>query len=201
MPLSLSRPAVTRNPSFLGLSVAEPAVHHRGMANEIAHTPAGHGPHHLMLGTVAVSRLLGAEETDGRFSLVELSGLPGSGPGPHIDPWCESFYVLEGELTFRYERDGAVHTAVARQGDAFSIPRGVGHAFSVSSAGPARYLIASTPAGIDTFFADAGEPIAQGVVPDDPPPFDRNRLLEAFAKHDLTPYEFPADTDGARLPS
>jgi quercetin dioxygenase-like cupin family protein len=162
------------------------------MTNGFTHTPAGRGPHHLMLGTTAVSRLLGAEETDGRLSLVELSGLPGSGPGPHIDPWCESFYVLEGELTFRYEREGTVHTVVAGPGDAVSIPSGVGHAFSVSGPEPARYLIVSTPAGIDAFFADAGEPIASGRVPDEPPPFDRDRLLAAFAEHGLTRYEFPS---------
>jgi quercetin dioxygenase-like cupin family protein len=129
------------------------------MTDHATHTLAGAGPHQLMLGTVTVSRLLGGKETDGQFSLVELQGLAGSGPGPHVDPWRESFYVLEGELTVRYERDGAVHALVARPGDAFTIPTGVGHAFSVTSSEPARYLILSTPAGIDAFFADAGEPI------------------------------------------
>jgi quercetin dioxygenase-like cupin family protein len=147
------------------------------------HTKAGSGPHHLMLGTVAVSRLLGAEETDGELGLVQLEGLPGSGPGPHVDPWRESFYVLEGELTIRLE-DGEV---VAGPGDTVSIPSGVVHAFSVSSAEPARYLILSAPAGLEAFFADAGEPLARCAVPAEPPPFDRERLLAAFAKHGLTP--------------
>ena len=160
------------------------------------HTPAGHGPHHLMLGTVTVSRLLGSEETGGALSLVALTGLPGSGPGPHLDPWQESFYVLEGELTFRHERDGAVHTVVAGAGDAVSIPPGAGHAFSVSSTEPARYLIISTPAGIDTFFADAGEPIERPELPSEPPAVDRERLLAAFAAHGLTPYDFPTVTSG-----
>jgi quercetin dioxygenase-like cupin family protein len=156
------------------------------------HTAAGSGPHTLLLGTVAVSRLLGGAETDGRLSLVELHGRPGSGPGPHLDPWQESFYVLEGELTFRFERDGAVESIAVGAGDAFTIPQGVGHAFSVTSDEPARYLIASTPAGIDTFFADAGAPLERPGLPDDPPPFDRERLLAAFAKHGLVPYSFPA---------
>jgi quercetin dioxygenase-like cupin family protein len=147
-----------------------------------------------MLGTIAVSRLLGATETDGTLALVELRGLPGSGPGAHLDPWHESFYVLEGELTFRFEQDGAVHTAVARAGDAVSIPPGVGHAFSVTSPEPARYLIAGTAAGIEDFFADAGEPIAEATLEDGARPFDRERLLAAFAKHDLpTSYSFPAE--------
>jgi quercetin dioxygenase-like cupin family protein len=164
------------------------------MTDHVTHTPAGRGPHHLMLGTVTVSRLLGGAETDGRLALVELRGLPGSGPGAHLDPWRESFYVLEGELTFRYEQDGAVATAVARAGDAVSIPPGVGHGFSVTSAEPARYLILGTQAGIEDFFADAGEPIAAPALDGLPGPFDRERLLAAFAKHDLpTTYELPAE--------
>jgi quercetin dioxygenase-like cupin family protein len=155
-----------------------------------SYTAAGTGPHHLMLGRVAVSRLLGGAETGGALSLVELIGAPGSGPGPHLDPWRESFYVLDGELTFRFEEDGAVRTLIARRGDALSIPQGVGHAFSVTSDTPARYVIASVPAGIDAFFADAGEAIPQPVVPVDPPPFDRERLRHAFAKHRLSPFSF-----------
>jgi quercetin dioxygenase-like cupin family protein len=146
-----------------------------------------------MLGTVTVSRLLGGADTGGELSLVELSGLPGSGPGPHLDPWRESFYVLEGELTFRVEEQGAVRTLIAGRGDAVSIPAGVGHAFSVSSSEPARYLILGTPAGIDAFFADAGEPIERAELPSEPPAFDRGRLLGAFDKHGLTPYSFPAE--------
>lgn len=158
-----------------------------------AHTPAGHGPHHLMLGTVTVSRLLGSADTAGQLSLVELKGLPGSGPGPHVDPWRESFYVLEGQLTFRVEEDGRLRTIVARPGDAVSIPRGLGHAFSVTSAEPARYLLASTAAGIAAFFADAGEPVASADLPSEPPPFNRERLRAAFAKHGLAPYRFAAE--------
>jgi quercetin dioxygenase-like cupin family protein len=162
------------------------------MTKRSSHTPAGRGPHQLMLGTVTVSRLLGRDETGGEFSLVELTGRPGSGPGPHIDPWRESFYVLAGELTFRYEQDGAVRSVVAGPGDAFTVPTGVGHAFSVTSAEPARYLIIGSPAGIDAFFADAGEPIEQPALPSEPPGFDRERLIAAFEKHGATHHDFPA---------
>jgi quercetin dioxygenase-like cupin family protein len=162
------------------------------MTDRTAYTPSGQGPHQLMLGTVTVSRLFGAKETAGEFSLVELTGLPGSGPGPHTDAWRESFYVLDGELTFRYEHDGAVHSVVAGPGDAFTVPTGVGHAFSVTSPEPARYLIVSTPAGIDAFFADAGEEIAAPDLPDEPPAVDRDRLRAAFAKHGAAGHEFPA---------
>jgi quercetin dioxygenase-like cupin family protein len=147
-----------------------------------------------MLGSVAVSRVLGGDQTGGALSIVELIGAPGSGPGPHLDPWRESFYVLDGELTFRCAEGGAVRTIVAQRGDAVSIPEGVGHAFTVTSAAPARYLIASTPAGIDAFFADAGEAIAHALLPSEPPEFNRDRLRAAFAKHRLTPLSFPTET-------
>lgn len=163
------------------------------MTDRTNHTPAGVGPHRLMLGNVTVSRLLGGPETGGELSLVELQGLPGSGPGPHVDPWRETFYVLAGELDFRFEEDGAVRSLRARPGDAVTIPAGVGHAFSVAGPEPARYLIVSSPAGIDAFFADAGEPIDRPVLPAEPTAPDRERLRAAFAKHSLTPYEFPPD--------
>jgi quercetin dioxygenase-like cupin family protein len=134
--------------------------------------------------------LLGGDQTGDAMSLVELVGAPGSGPGPHLDPWRESFYVLDGELTFRFEEDGPVRTLVARRGDAVTIPQGVGHSFSVTSATPARYLIASTPAGIDAFFADAGEAIPNAVLPSEPSVVDGSRLRAAFAKHRLSPYSF-----------
>lgn len=162
------------------------------MTNHISHTSAGAGPHQLMLGSVTVSRLLAGEETDRELSLVELTGLPGSGPGPHVDPWRETFYVLHGELHFRFEQDGAVHSLLAGPGDAVSIPAGVGHAFSVGGSGPARYLILGTPAGIDAFFADAGEPLERPILPEEPAPFDRDRLRAAFVEHGLPGYEFPA---------
>jgi quercetin dioxygenase-like cupin family protein len=184
------------NPRFVGLP-AGPAPSSIGvMSTHTTHTAAGSGPHRLMLGTVTVSRLLGGEQTGGQLSLVELRGLPGSGPGPHVDPWHESFYVLEGELTFRFEQDGAVSTLVAGPGDAVSIPTGVGHAFSVTGGEAARYLILGTPAGIDAFFADAGQPIQRAELPQEPPGFDRDRLRAAFAEHGLTPYDFPGQPAG-----
>lgn len=161
------------------------------MDEHVTHTPAGAGPHHLMLGELTVSRLLGAGQTGGELALLELRGLPGSGPGPHVDPWRESFYVLEGELTFRFERAGGVDEATTGPGDAVSIPAGVGHAFSVGGTEPARFLIAASPAGIEAFFADAGEPLESPLLPDAPRPFDRGRLQAAFAGHGLAPHELP----------
>jgi len=162
------------------------------MASHVRNTSAGNGPHHLMIGSVVVSRLLGDDETDGELSMVELSGLPGSGPGPHVDAWRETFYVLEGELTIRFEgEEGDAREVVAAPGDVVSIPAGITHAFTVSGAESARYLIVGTPAGIDAFFADAGDAIDEPKLPSEPQPFDRERLQAAFAKYDLRAASLP----------
>ena len=163
--------------------------------DQTVYTPAGEGTHHLVLGSVAVRRVIAGAATAGEFSLVELVGAPGSGPGPHLDPWRENFYILNGELTFRVEAAGVERTIVARSGDAVSIPQGIGHMFRVTSATPARFLIIGLPGGIDAFFADAGEPIARLELPPDPPPIDRARLQSAFAKHGLGAFRFAAATD------
>jgi quercetin dioxygenase-like cupin family protein len=149
--------------------------------------------HPVMGGSIAVR--LRADETGARLGMIENVVPPGFGNLPlHVHPdFDEAFYVLEGELTFRVEEDGAVRTFAAGPGDTVSIPRGVGHAFSVTSAGAARFLIVSTAAGIAAFFADAGEPIERPVLPNDAPPFDRERLQAAFVRHGLSPYSFPVD--------
>ena len=89
-----------------------------------------------MLGTDVTSRLLGGDQTDEELALVEATAPPGGGPGLHIDPWRESFYVLDGELTFEVHDDAGSHRFAARPGDAVSIPRGAGHAFKITGHRP-----------------------------------------------------------------
>lgn len=159
------------------------------------HHPAGTGPHHLMLGTHVTSRLLGGDQTDEELALVEATAPPGGGPGLHIDPWRESFYVLDGELTFEVHDDAGRHRFAARPGDAVSIPCGAGHAFKITGTDQARFLVFSAPAGIERFFADAGEALAEPAPPAEPRAPDRDRLLAAFAAHGLQPFtpHLPAD--------
>jgi quercetin dioxygenase-like cupin family protein len=153
-----------------------------------AHHPAGTGPHHLMLGTDVTSRLLGGDETEDELALVQATAPPGGGPGLHVDPWRESFYILHGELTFEVHDDAGSHRFTACRGDAVSIPRGAGHAFKITGTDRARWLVFSSPAGLERFFADAGEPLAESVPPSEPPVPDRDRLLAAFAAHGLQPF-------------
>jgi quercetin dioxygenase-like cupin family protein len=65
-----------------------------------------------------------AETTDGAYGLVESTIAPGASPPLHIHRReDEAFYVLEGELTFRY--DGEDHAAGS--GTFVFLPRDVPH--------------------------------------------------------------------------
>jgi quercetin dioxygenase-like cupin family protein len=163
------------------------------------HHHAGAGPHYLMLGTDVTTRLFGGDETGEELALIEAKSAPGGGPGLHVDPWRESFYILEGELTFEIHDDAGSRRFVAGPGDAVSIPRGLGHAFKITGNHQARFLVISAPAGLERFFADAGDPLPDATPPSEPRPADRDRLLAAFAAHGLQPFQSEPDTHARQM--
>lgn len=156
------------------------------------HTPAGTGPSVLMLGTDVVTTLIAGASAENDLAIVEASCIRGGGPRPHTDPWRESFYVLEGELSFQLERNGRLEDVTVTAGDAVSVPAGIGHAFTASGAQPARFLVISTPGGLDRFFADAGEPAIGATPKAERPPIDRERLMAAFERHGVKSFQ-PAE--------
>jgi quercetin dioxygenase-like cupin family protein len=145
---------------------------------EAIFTPATGGERNLMLGSVVCSTKLAGRATGDELAMIEVGCPRGTGPGPHTDPWRESFFVLEGEFEFQLERDGRLQPVTAGPGAAVSIPAGVGHAFKAVSA-QARVLILSVPGGLDRFFAEAGEPIIGTAAPETQRPFDRPRFEAA----------------------
>lgn len=148
-----------------------------------------------MLGRVVCTTMLAGAETGGQLATVEMVCPEGAGPGPHTDPWRESFYVLEGAFEFQLERDGRLQSMKAVPGDVVSIPAGVGHAFHATSKAPARALILGTPAGLDAFFSDAGEPVATRTIPNPPGKFDEERFRTATDRHGVrrfAPTDSPA---------
>ena len=110
-----------------------------------------------------ITVLLRSEETAGVLSLVEnraRAGFPG--PRLHRHEFDETFYVLEGELTFQLVDD----LVTAGPGEVVFAPRGVPHTFANRGDAPARYLIACTPAGFERYFARLAAE-RQGVDPPD----------------------------------
>jgi quercetin dioxygenase-like cupin family protein len=115
--------------------------------------------------------LVHGEQSAGRVGVVE-SVMPPGAPGPalHRHDFDETFYVLDGELTFQV--DGELQTA--RAGELAFAPGGCAHTFTNRGAGDARFLIVITPAGFEREFArraarkEGAEPPAwaMGELPD-----------------------------------
>src|ERR671917_474125 len=107
-----------------------------------------------------------AEQTDGRFSLIEEFAPRGEGTPLHVHREDdETFYVLEGELTFYLDAD---QPATASAGSFVHIPGGVVHAFRVDSE-TARYLITTTPQH-ERFYRAISEPAQSRTLPPEEPP-------------------------------
>jgi quercetin dioxygenase-like cupin family protein len=105
--------------------------------------------------------LLSGEETDGRYSLIDMLVPPGGGPPPHRHDFEEMFTILEGEieLTFR----GGTYRASA--GSTVNIPANAPHAFRNTSDKPARLLCMCTPSGQEQFFMEVGDPVDSRTAP------------------------------------
>jgi quercetin dioxygenase-like cupin family protein len=118
-------------------------------------------------------------QTGGAFGLIEQV-IPAGFASPyhlhHAEE--ETFYILEGEVTF-ISGDRAV-TATA--GSYVFLPRGMPHGFKVNA--PTRLLILTTPAGFEQFVIEMGEPATDPASPPASPP-DVGRLMGLAAKYKI----------------
>ena len=127
------------------------------------------------------------DETDGRYATFEATVLPGGGPPPHIHRReDETFYVLEGEITFQV----GDQRRVASAGTFVHMPIGNLHAFKNETDRPAKMLITFAPAGLEGMFFDVGKELADGDMPDEPSPAEIERLLAASADYGIE-YKLP----------
>jgi quercetin dioxygenase-like cupin family protein len=98
-----------------------------------------------------------AAETAGAFLMLEDRMVQGKVTPLHTHPnEDEAIYVLEGELLVSVE--GEEHRV--GQGGLFVAPRGVPHAFMVTSE-TAHVLSVQTPGTGESFYRAAGEPIRE----------------------------------------
>ena len=94
-----------------------------------------------------------ADETGGRFAVLESLELRGQGPPLHVHTReDELVYVLEGLVTFH--KGGQRLPCPA--GTSVLLPRGCEHAYRVES-GEARLLVILAPAGPEGFYRELGE--------------------------------------------
>jgi quercetin dioxygenase-like cupin family protein len=149
---------------------------------EFIHRPTGTGKTYSAVGDRYVV-LASGEQTGGAYCLLEATVPPGSGPPPHYHTREEeSFYVIEGEITFTV--DGK--TVVGTPGTFVQIPRTVPHAFKNNPDKPAQMLIQCVPAGFDAFIMEfAAELPSPGSAPVPLSPEEIEKLVAVAPKYGL----------------
>ncbi len=106
------------------------------------------------------------DDTNGKYAMWEAVVPPGGGPPPHVHSREEeSFYVLDGEITFTVNGERIVATA----GMFANMPVGTPHSFKNESNKPAKMLISVAPAGLEQMFFECGVPVEQGATTAPPP--------------------------------
>jgi quercetin dioxygenase-like cupin family protein len=120
-----------------------------------------------------------SKQTGGTYGLMEEICPVGTGSPYHIHHnEDESFYILEGEVTFI--SDDKVIKATA--GSFVFLPRNIPHGFRVDA--PSRFLLMNNPGGFEQFVIEAGEPAKELVLPPFGPP-DMEKLMTFAAKYHL----------------
>src|SRR5438552_17639362 len=126
--------------------------------------------------------LLSANDTNGRYCLIDMHVPPGGGPPPHRHDFEETFVIVEGEIeaTFRGEK------RTVKAGETIHIPANAPHQFHNAFSRPVRMLCVCSPAGQEEFFKEVGTPVATRTTP--PPKLD-DAQQSAFMKKamDLAP--------------
>jgi quercetin dioxygenase-like cupin family protein len=142
----------------------------------------------MYMGSI-MSFLVRAQDTDGRFAMVEHRARPGSEPPPHVHLWeHEIFYVLQGKIEFHCEDQ----VKSVGPGETIFLPKGKAHAFYIRS----EYLrtliisLATTeePAALDNYFASMAKRATSMDIPTDAVTYlidDPSHAIEAGEKYGI----------------
>jgi quercetin dioxygenase-like cupin family protein len=126
---------------------------------------------------------LDSSDTDGNFSVVEVTSPPGAFVPAHVHvEQDEYFHVIEGE--FEFTIDGK--TVKAPAGTFIHVPRGVSHGFVNKSSKPAKLADFHTPGGFEKFFEECGTVCTDEKNPPKAGPVDMPAMVKLFEKHGMT---------------
>jgi quercetin dioxygenase-like cupin family protein len=131
--------------------------------------------------------LVAGQDTDGKYTLIDMHVPPGGGPPPHRHDFEEMFTVLDGEVlaTFRGQ------TMVVKAGETINVPANAPHSFTNASATPSRLLCMCAPSGQEEFFTLVGQPVATRT--EAPPPLTQDEQAAFIAKSRRLAPEFKTE--------
>lgn len=130
-----------------------------------------------------ISVLLSGKDTGGAFSLIHGYEIKGLEPPPHIHSReDESFYLLEGEITYK----AGDKVMKAGKGNWVFLPRGIQHSFQVITE-QAEVLIHLSPGGFENYFIEMSEPARELIIPPRPQgPPDVKRIIETASRYGIS---------------
>ncbi|MCF2150452.1 cupin domain-containing protein [Desmonostoc muscorum LEGE 12446] len=132
----------------------------------------GEGHQFSILGGHFTTKATG-EETNGAWTVYEITDTQENGPPLHTHPWEEAFYILEGEIDIQV----GTETILASPGSFVNIPHNAPHAFKVRSA-TTKFLVLIAPKGAKNFYEEMGE-VA------DSSSFNMEKVQPVLVKHGL----------------
>jgi mannose-6-phosphate isomerase-like protein (cupin superfamily) len=156
----------------------------KSTGQQMIHVPPGEGQMRSVVGNLVTFKISGDDAAEA-FTLGEEITPPEGGPPPHMHTReDETFYVLEGEQEFVV----GGRTISATAGSVVYGPRGIVHSFRNVGSTPSRMAVIITPAGLERFFDEVGEPVTD---PSSAPegPHDVERLVAVARKYGI---EIPA---------
>jgi quercetin dioxygenase-like cupin family protein len=151
--------------------------------NQAKYVPAGTGPMYCGPGD-RVSFLATGADSHGSCFIMEGMAAPGGGPPPHFHHFeDESFYILEGNITFH----AGGQTIHSKPGDFIHVPRGTVHSIKNEGTVPAKAVVIMSPAGptgLQQFFEESFTPTTDHNAT--PPPINEEciqRMIEAGVRN------------------
>ena len=153
------------------------------------HVTGAHQGEHWLVGTDVVTIKASGQDTSGNLLVLEVTVPPGGGPPAlHRHAYSETLRLLEGEFEFNtVDRNNASNTVEVVAGDTVSIPSMAWHNFENVGATPGKFLAIHSPAVMEEFVREIGQPIEDPHDLPKPvgPPSDeeRQRMVEIIHKY------------------
>ncbi len=144
---------------------------------------------HWLVGTDMITIKASGQDTSGSLLVLEVTVPPGGGPPVlHRHAYSETFRFLEGDFEVStLDTNDALSTVKVTAGDTVSIPSMAWHNFKNVGATPGKFLAIHSPAVMEDFMREIGQPIDDPHNPPEPagPPSDeeQHRMMEIIQKY------------------